>query len=212
MEQSIINLVAFVWCAFVWCALGVLLLVRTRMRDAAESRRRWWNRTRKQRDDLLDSADRCVARGEFRERQLDESPWTYAKAFDHWAADQVDVPPSSSWSDPIPRSLIPTRLLTRFTRALFSPAPRATVGSCDCSYVPGRNTHAFTWTTVLTYWWTTERDGLTHRVVALKNNDKQWHVLRCDHDALVEEFAIAEHLEGSGPLLTCVRCFGMLPK
>lgn len=204
MEQLIVNAIALVGCA-----LGVLLLLRTRMHDAAESRRWWWNRARKQRDDLLDSASRCVARGEFREREPDESPWTYAKTFDCWAADQLDVPPSSNWSDPIPGSLTPTRFPARFTRGLFSPAPRTTLGQCDCSYVPGRNLPTFAWTTILTYWWTTERDGLTHRVVALKRDDEQWHVLRCDHDVLVEERAISEHLVGTGPLLTCVRCFGM---
>ena len=66
------------------------------------------------------------------------------------------------------------------------------------------------WTTISTYWWTTERDGLTHRVVALKSDNKLWHVLRCDHDALVEKSAVMTHPEGSGPLLTCVRCFVML--
>lgn len=182
--------------------VAVVALRRYYARETAarerETRRWWWERRKKDRDGLPDTARCVVAQGGFRARAPNESPWSYAKAFDRWTSKRLRMSPTAQWSKPYEQTpdplLLPCQCRPRMPRA-----PRTLRGAFS--------TNVTTWAQL--YWWTTVHGELVHRVIVLRRDEGQTFVLRCDHDARVDPTLVDQHLDGEGPTLTCVRCFGM---
>ncbi len=181
------------------CAIAVnYYYARGEQRAIARvTHRWWWEYHKKDRDDLLDAANRVALRGEFRGPRPDESTWTYAKTFDRWRSEQLKMTPFVAWGTP--RTVTSVPRLPRFPRL-----PR--LPNLSRALVPTAMT---TWESVQYYWWVAYRDGLIHRAVVLKHGDRESFTLRCDHDVLLEPSTVDQHLVGKGPVLTCLRCFGM---
>lgn len=163
-----------------------------------ECRRALWARHKRYRDDLLETARYMTARGEFRHRRANESPWLYAKAFDRWAAKQLKTQPSVRWGGPYDQTPLPT--LPRLPRL-----PRWPRISQFMEERPDMDV----WLSVQLCWWAAEHGGLVHRAVVLRHDHGESFVLRCDHDVLLEPTAVAQFPDGEGPVLTCLHCFGM---
>jgi hypothetical protein len=204
------------WALGAAVLVGFFVLQRYYRRESKkisdEGRTWWWERRKKDRDDLLSTARTVISQGGFRAQRADESPWSYAKAFDVWSAKQLNINPTAQWGKPYEQTDTPLQLprLPRMPRMPRMPrVPRTVLARGKREFPDGNETFSFTWTSMQTFWWTTERDGLVHRVVALKHDGAETFVLRCDHDERVVPQLVDQHLDGEGPVLTCIRCFSM---
>jgi|HubBroStandDraft_6_1064221.scaffolds.fasta_scaffold361138_1 hypothetical protein len=172
-------------------------LVRANAREMFKFREHcrkfWWSFHKRERDGLLSAAREAVFHGRFRVRHPHEDLWTYALAFDAWKTAELAVPPTAAWF------IVPT------PRPLHTLQPRISQ-----KYVRSNETYSFT-ATIKTEWWSATLDDVVHRIGAVAYNNQQTFVLRCDPDEPVETRLVRTHLDGQGPLVTCVRCF-QLPR
>lgn len=180
--------------------------------DRKESHEWWFQTRRKERDDLLETAKLVHSQGGFRAQREDESSWDYAEAFDYWSSRQLNMDPTTRWSSPVeferrrPMPHVKGFGLGAIMQKAFDDGFKAVRQAFD-SLPPAKVTTDWSMT-VRTYWWSAELDGVVHKGAKLRiqPGDTEAWITRCDVDRHVEPEQVKEHLEGSGPLVTCLWC------
>lgn len=185
MTTHAIDVIVAIGLGMLYAALAVYLR-REKVRLAKSNHDFWWRRRKADRDDLVDSAMRATRAGLFRAQRDCEDAWTYASQFREYLDSEAGEPPNHSWTMTTQGPRLP--LLRR-----------------------SRDMNQSTWTTIQTFWFSVDVDGVVHRGARLLHDKLETPVLLCNPDLRVPPAEMLMHLEGTGPLVTCMRCVGLKP-
>ena len=152
----------------------------------------WWHRRKADRDDVLDAARCLTSKAPLSVRRGMEDSWSYASRL--WQ-EMYDHRSGPGWQ------LDATKTTHMLTLPSISGAMRDTLRG-----IVGGQPYTEITTIIRTYWYSAEVDGVVHRAGILQHDNHRTPVLICDVDVRVKA---REHIQSTGPLVTCLRCMSI---